>query len=539
MKIKQVTLKRKNKLMNDYQNDERKIMQYFDDHPFKSYEKRIQYLKNRTFKRKELVEALLTMNKHWGAPESTLENIERLRSDRSVVVIGGQQAGLLTGPMYTIHKIISILKFAKEQEEVLNTPVIPIFWIAGEDHDFDEINHIHLYQSEGMRKHQITQYMNRKLPISDIEIDQVKAKRWIDKLFKELHETEYTKPLYKNIQNCLAKSSTYVDFFARILFVLFDQHGIVLFDSNNSQTRQLESEYFIHLIEHQGQLAKEIFRSTATLKQEGYSLTLDVTESDAHLFYHHHGERILLQRTENGDWLGKHNEVRLTTEELISIARHNPHLLSNNVITRPLMQEMVFPTLAFIGGWGEISYWSVLKKAFHLFDLKVPPILPRLSFTFIGPKTAKIMERYNIRAEYAINYGIKQKRANWLASKYDPPIEQLAEQIKQDISDIHKPLRDIAQQMTTSINQLADRNVYYLQQEIDYLVHRMKKEIKQRYHHELNDFSMLEQILYPHGNLQERIWNPIYLLNMTDKRFISNLIEEPLSFTEDHYAIYL
>ncbi len=92
--------------------------------------------------RDKLTEALTEMNKEWDAPESTYKAIERLKEENSAVVIGGQQAGLLTGPLYTINKVLSVIQFAKQQESKLNVPIIPVFWIAGEDHDFDEINHV-------------------------------------------------------------------------------------------------------------------------------------------------------------------------------------------------------------------------------------------------------------------------------------------------------------------------------------------------------------------------------------------------------------
>src|SRR5690606_16933014 len=105
------------------------IMSYFSYQPFASLEKRVLDLKNRTFERQALSDILHKMNAHWDAPEQTLRQIERLKDDDSVVVIGGQQAGLLTGPLYTVNKIISIITYAKEQEEKLNIPVIPVFWI--------------------------------------------------------------------------------------------------------------------------------------------------------------------------------------------------------------------------------------------------------------------------------------------------------------------------------------------------------------------------------------------------------------------------
>src|SRR5699024_1742087 len=173
----------------------------------------------------------------------------------SVVVIGGQQAGLLTGPMYTINKIMSIIQLAKQQENKYNIPVLPVFWIAGEDHDFDEINHIHMPAATGMKKHTIHQQTSKKTPISELLIDHSAARRWLDELFEQLYETAHTKSLYNMLQMCLEQAQSYVDFFARIIHQLFDEEGLILVDSADVSLRSLESDYFTQLIDKQPEIA--------------------------------------------------------------------------------------------------------------------------------------------------------------------------------------------------------------------------------------------------------------------------------------------
>src|SRR5699024_9297482 len=131
---------------------------YFDYKPYDSLNNRLTDIKSRKYDRKALKEALYMMNQMWDAPKETFNNIDQLLDEESVVVVGGQQAGLLTGPLYTINKVISIIVYAKQQEEKLNIPVVPIFWIAGEDHDLDEVNHIYIEQSERIKKHILKQH---------------------------------------------------------------------------------------------------------------------------------------------------------------------------------------------------------------------------------------------------------------------------------------------------------------------------------------------------------------------------------------------
>ncbi|WP_164669103.1 bacillithiol biosynthesis cysteine-adding enzyme BshC [Virgibacillus doumboii] len=540
MRIDTIKQQKHSPLIDDYRRNKNSIMQYFDYNPYtgSTYKARLEELKNRNFDREQLTETLLTMNQQWNAPQSTYHNIERLKRNDSVVVIGGQQAGLLTGPMYTINKLISIIQFAKQQESELQIPVIPVFWIAGEDHDFEEINHIFLPEESTMKKFKLLQRVMGKQSVSDIPIDQKYADQWINRLFQQLSETRYTKELYKTIQDCLEKSDTYVDFFARIIFHLFDEEGVVLTDSGNPLIRKLEQNYFSVMIEKQQEISEGVYTSLQQIKQAGYAVSLDVEPDDAHLFYHENNERILLTRNEDGDWQGKQNEVLLTTQEMADIATNNPDLLSNNVVTRPLMQELLFPTLAFIGGPGEVGYWSVLKPAFQAADVKMPPVLPRLSYTFIERHVSKALNKYGITNEFAINHGVEELKTNWLASQSNPPVQHVASEIKQAVDKVHQPLRDIAKDIRSDLGELADKNLYYLHCDIEFLEGRILKALEEKYNKDLQEYDVIQNALHPNNGLQERTWNPLPWLNEYGPYFIKQLAKEPYSFMESHYAVY-
>lgn len=539
MRIDPIQLQNKSLLINDYEKHEQKIMDFFDYSPLYDYQKRVTDLQNRSFKRSQLIEVLQTVNQRWDAPRSTMENIDRLKDEDSVVVIGGQQAGLMTGPLYSVNKIISIIQFANKQEELLDIPVIPVFWIAGEDHDYDEINHVFMIENEKIEKHSLGQQVNEKHSISDITIDRVHANQWLDELFIQLKETKYTKGLYDRVKDCLDQSTTYVDFFARLIFQLFKEEGLVLIDSGSPEIRHLESEYFVQLIERQSAISEGVYQSFQQLTQLGYSISLDVELNDCHLFIYDQGERILLERNESGEWVGKQNEIKLTTKELLSIAKNTPELLSNNVVSRPIMQELVFPTLAFIGGLGEISYWSVLKSAFHTLGIKMPPVLPRLSFTFIDQHMKNKLRKYAIDECLAVNQGVDQYKINWLAAQNHPPLQQMTEQLKQTIDAAHQPLRNLATEIRADIGQLANKNLEYLYRDIDFLHQRIHKALEEKYVNELTEFNQINLMLFPNRGLQERVWNPLLLINEHGVDFLNRLTKKSCSFKEDHFLVYI
>ncbi|WP_174613153.1 bacillithiol biosynthesis cysteine-adding enzyme BshC [Virgibacillus ihumii] len=541
MQIDPVKLTKQNPLIDDYRQNRQRIMQHFDYNPYSeaALEKRLASLNERKFDRRRLSEALTSMNKKWGAPESAYRNIKRLEQEDSAVVIGGQQAGLLTGPIYTINKIISIIQFAKKQEVKLGKPIIPVFWIAGEDHDFDEINHIYLPENYSMKKHTIQHRITEKRSLSDIPIDKTHAEKWVHHIFEQLKETAFTNQLYESIYDCLQKSNTYVDFFARFIHHLFETEGIVLADSGDPEIRKLESDHFITLINKQPEISKGVYQSVQTLNQKNYPVSLEVDGQDGHLFLLKDHERILLTRHENGEWAGKQNELVLSEQELLDIAAENPAQLSNNVVTRPVMQEMLFPTLAFVGGPGEVSYWAALKPAFHAAEVEMPPVLPRLSFTFMEKRVEKALNSYGIQAEQVINNGAGDLKANWLAAQNNPPVKHLASEIKDAIAKVHAPLKEVASEVRTDLGELADRNLFYLQRDIDFMEGRIRKAMEEKYAKELSEFSLVEMALHPNNGLQERTWNPVSFLNKYGSGFIEQLTNEICSFDHDHFIVYI
>lgn len=529
-----------NKFVSDYRNQTNQIKTYFEYNPFTSYKERLSYLDKNDYQREELTKILQEMNVNWDADESSLKNIDRLKSEEAVVVIGGQQAGLLTGPLYSINKVISIISLAKRQEAELNRPVIPVFWVAGEDHDFDEINHVNIRTDKGIKKHTISHFPEIKKSVSQIDIDSEVTKDWLTHIFLELEESTHSKIIYEELLNILKKSKTYVDFFARLIHKLFPETGLVLADSANESVRGIENEYFIKLIEHQKPIAKTVSKTIQSLQEKDYSITLEAKENEGHLFYHdNQGERILLNITESGLWQGKTKDIVFTSEELVQIAKDTPHRLSNNVVTRPLMQEWVFPTLAFVGGYGEISYWASLKNAFKEVDLEMPPVVPRYSISYVPTKLCEALNNKEIDVSHAINYGVSDLKLNWLSNQSTAPIELLTEEMNKSIELLHKPLQKVASELGEDVKQLAKTNLTKIFKTTEFLEKRLLREVNQKYEKEINEYDLISDYLYPNNGLQERIWNPLFLLNDYGFDVFKRVTETTLSFKEDHFVIYL
>ncbi|MGN8645115.1 bacillithiol biosynthesis cysteine-adding enzyme BshC [Gracilibacillus sp. HCP3S3_G5_1] len=540
MRIESQRLDLHNKFILDYEKEVKNLLDHFDYNPYQEnvFEERVRDLKGMTFQRNALADVLTTLNQRWFAAEATYKNIERLRDENSVVVIGGQQAGILSGPLYTINKIISIISLAREQEELLGIPVLPVFWIAGEDHDFDEVNHIYLPEETELRKYPIIDHHKERTSVSNRQLNEEQAFEWLKATFRSLKETAYTKELFYSLRDKLSNATTFVDFFASFVHEIFADTGLILIDSGNSAVRKLESSYFREIIKKQVAISRGVYNSLQSMRTKGYHVSVDANQDDGHLFVEVEGERILLQKNEE-KWVGKNGECQFTNQQLLEIAEATPERLSNNVVTRPLMQEKLFPTLAFFAGPSEAAYWSILKEAFHTVSLRMPPVLPRVSLTFVEEKISKLLDKYHLDVRTAVNNGVLTKKQNWLSAQTSRPVEEMTNQLKYAIEQTHLPLREITKDLSDDVSQYAEKNLHLLLQQVDQLSNRLNKEYSKKYHTHLKEFDYIQMHLKPENGLQERIWNITYFLNLHGFEWMKHINSYTFDWRKQHYIVYL
>lgn len=541
MKLTEIALPQKNRLASAYMDGKKSVLSLFDYDPknLDHLEQRLAELQDRSYPREDLAEVLQTYNQKFNPSREVLDHIEKLKKPESVVVIGGQQAGVLTGPLYTIHKCISIIQLAKQQEENLGVPVIPVFWIAGEDHDFEEINHTYILKNNRPKKVTVPDKVMEKKSASDIEIDRNSLKKWVSQVVKSFGETEHTKTVYDLLNESLSNSKTFTDWFANLIMSLFKDQGLVLIDSSYEHLRNLEKPYFAKMIEENEALNKAVLAQIKRLRDAEYRETIDLDEKSAHLFYKINDERILLERDFEGHFRGKNEECMLSAEELLGEAMNHPERLSNNVVTRPIMQESLFPTLSFIAGPGEIAYWSTLQKAFHLFDYKVPLIVPRLNITLLDRQTEKWLADRNVPAEVALIEGIQIYKERWLNEQHDWDIDAEASAAKENMNEIHKKMRVLASKVDPGLIEIGDKNIEHIYHQLDYFRRQMQRVVRGRHERELTKFDRLESWLLPNGNPQERIWSVFAFMNVYGIDIVERLIEEPYEFNGKHKILYV
>lgn len=535
MEIKSMELSNGNKVMQAYNYDEQFIHSFFDyKNEGRSYPERLKELAGRPFHRNELSAVIRSYMEPFGISEQASVHLEELSED-GVVVIGGQQAGILTGPLYSIHKAITVILLANDKRTELGIPVIPVFWVAGEDHDLNEINHVYTEAFGGTTKHKYPEKFILKLMASDATYSQQEMTAFIEGVFRQFGETEHTRALMEEVLDAVEMEKTFTGFFVRLMNGLFRKQGLLFIDSAYKPLREFEKNHFVRFISESDELARLIVEKEEQYAELGFGKPIEAGHEAAHLFYVHETGRVLLSR-KDGVFVNESTGIRFTKEEMLNIAEEKPWLLSNNVATRPIMQDLVFPVLAFVGGPGEIAYWALLKEAFHLFGIRMPIIVPRVSMTLVTKRAKQAMVSTSLTLEDVLAGKVHEVREEFLSSLQNERFENLLAETE---SQLKQKYEELAEGSSAAMRQLLEKNLKFHEKQLDYIRKKAEEELWIQHETALRKYSILENELLPEGSLQERIFTPYLFMNQYGPDLVQDLLLQPIKMDGTHQVIYL
>ncbi len=537
MKLEQVQLPVTNLLYADYMANKDTTHEFFEYHQqANDFEKRAQYLKTKTYQFEKLAQTIETYMAPFGISEQVQANIELLRKG-AYAVVGGQQAGILTGPLYSLYKAITVLLLAKKQSEELQMPIVPIFWIAGEDHDIEEINHTYTLAEGQIKKRAYSIRSRKKTMASETVFDKEEMERTIRQIFSDYGETQYTSDIFTNVLKAVQNSLTFSDLFTSLMNDLFKRYGLLMIDAANESFRHLQSDYFVQLVVNSEAIAKEVYAKEQRLASLGYPMPIQANEKSANLFYVQAGERHLLE-WEEGVAKNKAAQLNFTKEQLIEIAKKTPHYLSNNVVTRPLMQDMILPVLAFVGGPGELAYWATLKPAFDVLDLQMPIFTPRMQFTIVTRQVASILEEQGLTVDDVFNGKSEEQLQQFLTWIEDHDANDMITSLQEQIVKQYDRLSEHLQQQSVNLNKVIAKNELLHVQQFDYLKRKISEQMKLKHDTQIKRYEKVHHEIIPFDGLQERFFNPYQYINEMGFSFIDHMMETEIVFYR-HNVIFV
>ena len=539
MKLTHQVVPPSSNLMNDYINDDEKLHHYFTYKPeHSSFEERQKQIRHHKADRTQLTSIMRAYMEPYGISKKSEEHLNDFRDGASVVVTG-QQAGLLTGPLYTVHKAISAILLAREAAAQLDTKVVPVFWIAGEDHDLAEISHLYREVNGRVEKLNFPHTEYGKKTASTAQLNKAKIRSFLEEYFRSLPETEHSAEMQKLVFGMLDETETYTDFFAAFLNHFFKEEGLLFIDAAHTELRKYEKEYFKKLITFSSDIAEEVYGAEQELLAAGYNPSLAAEKDAANLFITIKEERILLKR-EGEFFTGNNGGVRFSQTELLEIADKTPEILSNNVVTRPLMQEMVFPVLVFVGGPGEIAYWSVLKKAFALLDMEMPVVMPRLGMTILNRRVQTLMEKYNLSFEdIVMDRKAAILKAELLDSIKDKEAEEMISVLETNIQDQYKEIGNKFSEVSKGLTPLVEKNLQFHLRQLEFLRNKLEDEVVLQNSVQFGHYDYLENELMPNGSPQERIYNPFHYINDCGMDMVERILKLNMKYDKNHKIILI
>lgn len=532
----QVTyFKEKDAFITKLENSDEQLLKFYQYNPVEqsSFINRMNSSNNgREQQLAQIIEAYMSDLDITAPQQSNLKALE----NGAKVVIGGQQAGMFGGPLYTFHKILSIVTLSNQLTEEHNKPVVPVFWIAGEDHDFDEVNHTYVYNSKEAQLHKV-KYHTMAPPetnVSRYSPDKEALTEALKQFFKELKETENTKTLYNKCLNIINRFDTWTDIFKGLLHEVFKDHGVLFIDAQFEQLRQLEKPFLKEIIEKHHEI-DEAFRSTQQQTKASGLEQMIQTDTNVHLFLHEDNMRQLLTKEGDTFKLSK-SDAEFSKEEILNLIESEPERFSNNVVTRPVMEEWLFNTVAFVGGPSEIKYWAELNDVFKLLNVEMPIVLPRMKMTYITERTDKLLEQYQLKADKVIQLGIEDDRTKFVREQASEDFIQKVKELKAEQAKIYQHLLAEVEGNQDNVN-LVNKNNEIHNEQFDYLLKRYLLNIERENDISMKHFRELEHVLRPLHGLQERIWNPLQIMNDFGIDVFSPSTYPPLEYTFEQIII--
>lgn len=294
----------------------------------------------------------------------------------------------------------------------------------------------------------------------------------------------------------------------------------------------------MQLIEESEQLARKISNKEERFAAQGFGSPIGVEKDAANLFYIHETGRVLLSK-KDGYFVNDSLGLRFTTAELLEIANEQPWLLSNNVATRPIMQDLVFPVLAFVGGPGEIAYWAVLKEAFHHLGLKMPIIVPRISMTLVTPQVKQALDKKSFTVEDVMTGKVFNAREQFVDNLREENFNATIDETAQMLSSQYEKIAQLSEQQGPMMLGLLQKNLLFHTKQLDYLKVKAEDVLLLKHDAALRMFDLLEGELFPEGALQERLYAPYAYLNSYGPTLIEDLLRLPFKIDGTHQIVYL
>lgn len=463
-----------------------------------------------SYPRGPLVERLRGYNERIGANDKAIQNIDRLSDGRAYCIITGQQAGFLGGPVYTLYKIVTALRLAERCAGTLDIAVVPVFWLATDDHDLNEVNHAHVPGEDGEISAVQFPAVHDGMPVESLICSPDIAEAY-ERYFGYLAAGTRAGLLPAGAVEAAREAvppprgERYGEWIARIWSNLFSHRGLVIVEP--SALRPLAGEFFRRAVELHEKIADRIRTAGTSIRAGGYDPVPLSPQAGVPFRFDESGRRVRVERP----------------DAHAGPAAEHPERYSADVLLRPLMVDSLIPVLAHVLGPGEIAYHAYLKSLYELFGIAQPLLFPRKSYTVIRKFDAERLEDYGRTVEEVLCRGAFVSKTP--ETDLPEPGGRLFDEARAGIEKALAPLRPYVEGIDPGLVKTHRRTASQAQRALDTLRERTMRARMSGGGMSKGSYRRLVNIIMPKGKMQERIFPLPFLIALAPHLFPAAILE--------------
>lgn len=488
--------------------------------------------------RQMLAEVLLEQNEHWGLPQPARANIEALRDPDTVAVVTGQQVGLLTGPLYTIYKTITALQLADQLAEETGRNVVPVFWIEGEDHDFDEIRRTHVLHHNELVElaYEAPEAAAARNPGA---VGRLALTDRIEPVLTDLDDalppSDFKAPLMERVRAAYRPGTTIEDAFGKLVRALFPEAGLVFINPDDARLKRQVAPLFRRELTDHAAVHARIEATSDVLRQTYHA---QVHTRPTNLFLLHEEGRLPIDAEADGTFTLRGTDRTLTEDELLTRLDAAPEQFSPNVVLRPLMQDALLPTAAYVAGPSETSYFAQYRGVYDWAEIPMPIIYPRASVSIVESKVDKVLEKYDVSvADFMGDFEQLFQRVVMDAMAVD--VDSTFQDAMRSVHQAINALKTTVETVDPTLTQSAEATRAALVKEMESFKSRVVRAEKRNQDEVRSQLEKARANLLPGGTMQERVVSVLYFLNKYDVGLLEELRAALQLDTTEHQVITL
>jgi bacillithiol biosynthesis cysteine-adding enzyme BshC len=477
-------------------------------------------------------EILERQNRAWGASPKALANIDRLRRG-ALTAVTGQQVSLFGGPLFSLFKALTAVKLA-EQATAAGVDCVPVFWLATEDHDLAEVNHIALLSERGFPEaFAVASHGVTDAPVGTVRFGP-ETEPVVERAAALLGASEAATWLRQAYRPGETMGSAFGYLFAHLLA----DWGVILLDPSDKEFHDLTRPLFRAAIERAPELDAALLARGKAIEAAGYHQQVKVTAASTLLFAVKNGARTVVRRRNGG---GTNSEFtvgleHISAKELLGRIDQTPECFNPNALFRPIIQDYLLPTLVYTGGAAEVAYFAQASVVYEKLLGRVTPILPRFSATLLEPKPQRILTRYQLTLPDVLQ-GPEKVREAIAARSLSPELQARFSEAYARAEASMALVREAIGKLDSTLIGAADRARTRMWYQINRLHRRASRAERLRNEVIARHADALSHALFPHKSLQEREVAGVSFVAKYGRELLADLYQQIQPDCHDHQII--